>query len=154
MNPILGTTTMTQVAIVVKDIEKTKDKWAQFLGMEQAPPTVHSGDDPAIVQAVYKGQPAPKAKCKMAFFQFGQVEMELIEPNGEPSTWQDFLDEKGEGIHHIAFGVKNTDEKLAAAEKIGMPVVQRGKYGDGNGEYAYLDSYGDLKCIVETLESY
>ena len=68
--------------------------------------------------------------------------------------WQDFLDEHGEGIHHIAFPVKNTDEKIKAAEKFGAVCVQRGKYGGGNGEYAYLDFTKDLKCLMETLESY
>jgi hypothetical protein len=32
--------------------------------------------------------------------------------------------------------------------------MQQGKYNDASGEYAYLDAYGDLKCIVELLENY
>jgi hypothetical protein len=31
------------------------------------------------------------------------LSIELIEPDGKPSTWQEFLDIRGEGIHHIAF---------------------------------------------------
>ena len=69
------------------------------------------------------------------------------------STWQDFLDEHGEGIHHIAFPVKNTDEKIKRRE-IRRGLRARGKYGGGNGEYAYLDFTKDLKCLMETLESY
>ena len=153
MSALLGTNALIQVAIVVKDVEATKVKWAEFLGMEP-PPTLGSGDF-AVTQTVYKGEPAPDAACKMAFFNVGpNVALELIEPNGVKSTWQNFLDEKGEGIHHIAFGVKNTDEKAAACEKAGMKLVQRGKYGDGSGEYAYFDATADLKCIIETLESF
>ena len=70
------------------------------------------------------------------------------------SKIQDFLDEHGEGIHHIAFGVKSTDEKIVACEAMGMKCTQRGKYGDGGGEYAYLDATDMLKCFIETLESY
>ena len=150
---LLGTNVVTQVAIVVKDIEVTKVKWAEFFGIEP-PATVGTGDF-KITQTEYKGEPAPDAACKMAFFNVGpNLSLELIEPNGVKSTWQDFLDEKGEGIHHIAFGVKDTDEKIAACEKAGMKLVQRGKYGDGSGQYAYLDATADLKCIIETLESF
>ena len=153
MAGILGTNIVTQVAVVVKDIETTKVKYAQFFGVEP-PPTVGSGDY-AVTQVTYKGRPAPEAGCKMAFFNVGQnVMLELIEPNGVKSIWQDFLDEKGEGIHHIAFGVKNTDEKIVVAEDFGMSVIQRGKYGDASGEYTYLDATADLKCVIELLESF
>ena len=153
MSALFGTNLVTQVAVVVRDIEVTKVKYAEFLGVEP-PPTIGAGEY-AITQTEYMGKPAPDASCKMAFFSVGpNVSLELIEPNGVKSTWQDFLDEKGEGIHHIAFGVKNTDEMLEKAEKFGMKVVQRGKYGDGSGQYAYLDATADLKCIIETLESF
>lgn len=153
MSALLGTNVVTQVAVVVKDIEVTKVKYAEFFGVEP-PPTLGSGEY-EVTKTEYMGKPAPDAACKMAFFNVGpNVSLELIEPNGVKSTWQDFLDEKGEGIHHIAFGVKNTDEVVARAEKHGMKAIQRGKYGDASGEYAYLDSVADLKCIIETLESY
>lgn len=71
------------------------------------------------------------------------------------STWQDFLDEHGEGIHHIAFPVKGMDEKILAVENFcGAKCVQRGKYGGGNGEYAYLDAHDEMKCMLELLENY
>jgi len=153
MAGLLKTNTVTQVAIIVKNIEKTKKKWAKFLGVP-VPPTVQAGDY-KITQTKYKGKAAPKAMCQMAFFDVGPgMQLELIQPNGKKSTWQDFLDKKGEGIHHIAFGVKNTKKIIEACEKEGIKCVQQGKYGDGSGEYAYLDAFKDLKCIVETLESY
>ncbi|MCL2016218.1 MAG: VOC family protein [Defluviitaleaceae bacterium] len=153
MAGVLGTNVLTQVAVIVRDIEATKAKYAEFFGIEP-PPTVNAGEF-AVTQTEYNGNPAPNAKCKMAFFSVGgNVSLELIEPNGEKSTWQDFLDEKGEGLHHIAFNVKNTNEKIAAAEQFGMKLTQRGKYGDASGEYAYLDATADLKCFIELLEGY
>ena len=153
MAGILGTDLVTQVAIIVKDVEVTKKKFAEFFGIEP-PPTIGAGDY-GVTQTKYMGSPAPKAACKMAFFSVGpNMSLELIEPNGEKSTWQDFLDEKGEGLHHIAFGVKGTDGKVKACEEFGMKLTQRGKYGDASGEYAYLDATKDLKCFIELLESY
>jgi len=153
MSGLLGTNLVTQVALIVKDIEVTKKKFAEFLGMD-VPPTVGGGDF-EVTGTTYMGQPAPRSNAKLAFFNVGQnLALELIEPNGEKSTWQDFLDEHGEGLHHIAFGVKGMDGVLAKCEASGMTVTQRGKYGDASGEYAYVDATGDLKCFVELLESY
>ena len=151
--PVLGNYLVTQVAIIVRDIEATKKKFAAFFGVE--PPSTIPPGDFSITQTTYMGSPAPKAGCKLAFFNAGpNVALELIEPNGEQSTWQDFLDKHGEGIHHIAFGVRGMDEKVAACEQLGMICTQRGKYGDGSGEYAYMDATADLKCFIELLESY
>ena len=153
MAGFLDTNLMTQVGMVVKDIEKTKKKWAEFFGVP-VPPTVGSGDY-QVTQAKYMGEPAPKAGCLMAFFNAGpNMQFELIQPNGEKSTWQDFLDTKGEGIHHIAFKVQGMDKYIEVCAKEGLKCVQRGKYGDGSGEYAYMDGEEDFKCIIELLESY
>ncbi len=153
MSGILGTNLVTQVAFIVKDIEKTKEKFANFFGVE-APQTVLAGDY-EITKTVVEGKPAPDAKCKMAFFDGGpNVRIELIEPNGVKSTWQDFLDEHGEGIHHIAFNIKKMDDKITACEENGMKCTQRGIFGNGGGEYAYIDATSDLKCFIELLENY
>jgi hypothetical protein len=50
--------------------------------------------------------------------------------------------------------VEGMDEILGKCKEAGFKCVQRGKYGDASGEYAYLDSEKDLKCVVELLESY
>jgi len=153
MSGILNTNVVTQVALIVRDIETVKQKYAELLGVE-APPTVTGGDF-AVTGTTYNGSPAPKAGCKLAFFSVGgSLMLELIEPNGEQSTWQDHLDEKGEGLHHIAFHVKDTDGKIKAMEAFGAPLVQRGKYGDASGEYTYFDATKDLKCYIELLENF
>lgn len=153
MPGVIETNVLTQVGFIVRDIEKSRKKFAAFFGVE--PPQVIDGGKYEVTGATVGGRPAPDANCHMAFFNAGpNVQIELIEPNGVKSTWQDFLDEHGEGIHHIAFVVKGMDEKIAACETFGMTCVQRGKYGDASGEYAYMDASEDLKCIVELLENY
>jgi len=153
MEGIIGTNRLTQVGFIVKDIEKSKRIFAEFFGVEP-PPTIDGGKF-EITGTTYKGKPAPDANCFMAFFNAGPgVQVELIQPNGVKSTWQDFLDEHGEGIHHIAFGVKDMDAKVKACEDFGLTCVQRGKYGDASGEYAYIDAYDKMLCLVELLESF
>lgn len=154
MAGIIGTNKLTQVGFIVRDVEKSKHKFAEFFGVP-VPETIDGGKY-EVTGTVVEGKPAPDANCLMAFFQVGDgVALELIQPNGVKSTWQDFLDQHGEGIHHIAFNVKGMDEKLRAVESFAdATCVQRGKYGSGNGEYAYIDAKGEMKCLLELLENY
>ena len=150
---ILGTNILTQVALVVNDIEKTKARLAEFFDVP-IPPTVESGDY-EITKTEVLGVPSPGAACKLAFFSVGTgVQLELIEPNEVSSVWRDFLNERGEGIHHIAFGVKGTDDVIKSCENFGMKLVQKGNYGDGSGCYSYLEGGEGLPFIVELLESF
>jgi len=153
MAGIIDTNVVAQVGFIVKDIEVTKKKFAEFFGVE--PPPHFDGGKFEVTGTVVDGKPAPDANCLLAFFNVGpNMTLELIQPNGVKSTWQDFLDNNGEGIHHLAFTVKGMDKMVLKCEDFGMKCVQRGKYGDGNGEYAYMDAFDDLKCIIELLESY
>lgn len=153
MAGVLGTHTVAQVGFIVKDVEESKKKWAAFLGME-VPPTQPIGDY-ATTQTTFQGEPAPEAYCWMAFFDVGPgaLQIELIQPNEKPSTWRNFLEEHGEGMHHLAFQVNDSKKWVENAEANGLKLVQHGVYGDGSGEYNYLDA-PELKCIVELLESY
>ena len=82
----LGTTTITQVGIIVQDIEARSRAWAEVLGLPV--PEILITDRYEQAQTEYDGKPS-NARAKLAFFHLGQVALELIEPVGEPSTWQD-----------------------------------------------------------------
>lgn len=152
MEGTVGTHKLAQVGFIVKDVEEAKKKWAAFLGVD-VPETQPIGDY-AITQTVYQGEPAPEAYCWMAFFDVGPgLQLELIQPNEKPSTWRSFLEEHGEGIHHVAFQINDSKACVTSAENAGLKLIQHGTYGDGSGEYNYLDA-PELKCVVELLESY
>ena len=144
----LGTTVITQVGIIVRDIEAKARAWAEVLGLPV--PEVMVTDPYERAQTEYKGRPS-QAQAKLAFFHLGQVELELIEPIGKPSTWQDQLDEQGEGLHHLAFEIKGMPEKVVFLEAKGLSLVQRGEYS--GGRYAYLDGSAQLGAILELLET-
>lgn len=149
-NEILGTDVIVQIGIVVKDIEKTAKEFAKFFGVEV--PGIIETEEYEKSHTQYRGQPT-KARAKLAFFKnFKNVEIELIEPDENPSTWREFLDTHGEGIHHIAVFVKNMDQKIEILRKEGIEVIQKGDYT--GGRYAYMDSTGKLKFILELLENY
>ena len=154
MSKILEHVNFSQVGFVVHDIEKTKQVYAALFGVP-VPPTQDGGEF-EVTRCSVRGVPAPDAKCKLAFFDLRPgVQLELIEPNEAPSGWRDILNEKGEGIHHIAFNVDDTDAVVKTlTEEYGAVVEQHGIYGDGGGQYTYLDAQEILKCRIELLESF
>lgn len=146
---ILGTNIVVQVGILVNDIEKSSQDYADFLGMEK--PAWILTDEYEKTKAEYMGEPA-KCRAKLAFFNVGgNLTIELIEPDHEPSTWRGDLDKYGEGIHHLAFVIKGMKEKIEMCEKNGMQLLQKGEYT--GGRYAYIDAKGALKTIIELLEN-
>ncbi len=141
-----------QVGYIVKDIESAKESYAKLFGTP-VPPSQPCGYGAA--NTLYKGAPAPDSHCKLAFFDLTPgVQLELIEPDEGPSTWREYLDTHGEGIHHIAFFVKNMDKVIEDCIAEGMTVVQQGNYDDNSGRYTYLDGSEQYKCVIELLESF
>jgi methylmalonyl-CoA epimerase len=147
--PIITSRSITQVAVVVKDIDQARNAWARVLGMKV--PDVSVAESHFSRPTLYKGNPSD-AKAKLAFFAMDNLQIELIQPLGGNSTWQEFLDKNGEGIHHIAFAVKNINGVEKQFELQGMPTVQLGGW-DG-GAYSYIDASKELGCVLELLENF
>lgn len=146
---IITSKTIAQVAIVVRDIDKARNSWAGVLGIKAPETSIAEGHFSR--PTLYKGEPSD-AKAKLAFFQMDNIQIELIQPLGGKSTWQEFLDKNGEGIHHVAFTVKGIDGVEKQFELQEMPTVQRGGW-DG-GAYSYIDATKQLGCVLELLENY
>ena len=148
MENILGTKLITQIGILVHDIEATSQAYAQFFGIET--PQWSITDEVDKAQTQYRGKRSD-ARAKLAFFDMGSLQLELIEPDHNPSTWRESLDRNGEGPHHIAFVIKGMKEKISVLEHNQMPLLQKGEYT--GGRYAYVDTVRDLKVIIELLEN-
>lgn len=143
----LGSTNLAQVAIVVRDIEEAAKRYSEILGLPV--PNVITTQPGNEVQQTYNGQPS-NAQAKLAFFNLGQVQLELIEAMGGESTWQEALDRNGEGVHHLAFWVEGMQRSVDFLKTKGIPMVQRGDMGEG--QYAYFDAEGPLGVTLELLE--
>jgi len=124
---------LCQVAIVVKSVDETVKFYTEVFGI--GPFEIREVDFPS---ATYYGQKAGY-RGKRAFAKLGPVTLELIELIEGKTVHEDFLKEKGEGLHHIAFAVKDLKRCEEEAEKLGLKVIQGMKREDGTG-FAYLDS--------------
>jgi methylmalonyl-CoA/ethylmalonyl-CoA epimerase len=151
-NGMVAQKKMLHIGIVVRDIEKARDHWMKFLGLEKKPDTLTAAGD-AKNPTEYRGHPST-AKAKLVFMNLDNLQVELIEPIGdEPSSWREFLESKGEGVHHIAFEVKGMGEiYLEKFAEAGFPAAQHG--GWATGEYGYMDTLEALGVTVELIENY
>lgn len=149
-NGMLGTRVVTQIGMVVNDVDKTAKAFADFFGIDKPQSIQSDGYEKSHAQV--DGKPS-EARAKLAFINVGEnLEIELIEPDHQPSSWRNYLDAHGEGVHHLAFVVKDMDTIIARLEQNGMPLQQKGDYK--GGRYAYVDTFGPLKMITELLENF
>jgi methylmalonyl-CoA/ethylmalonyl-CoA epimerase len=143
---------MLHIGIVVRDIEKARDHWMKFLGL-QVRPTIMIAAGHEANPTQYRGKPST-AKARLVFMNLDNLQVELIEPLGdEPSHWREFLEAKGEGVHHVAFAVKGMGEQyLEKYAEVGYSTAQHG--GWATGEYGYMDTMQALGVTVELIENY
>jgi methylmalonyl-CoA/ethylmalonyl-CoA epimerase len=138
---------LAQVAIGVRDIDASRRRWAAVLGVDV--PDVVEVEAGSRVRMTYRGQPSD-ARVRLAFFDIGGVQLELVEPVGDESAWQEGLDKHGEAVHHLAFWTENMAQTAAGLDEHGVELIQRGDMGEG--QYAYFDAVEPLGCVLELLE--
>ena len=133
-----------QVCLVVKDIQRTMENFWDILGI--GPWSVYSYEPPGLTNMTLRGKPQDYS-MKLAIAYVGDVCWELVEPLEGPSIYKEFLEQKGEGLHHIQFQVDDFDEAMAAFEKKGIGVLMGGTFQGGT--YAYMDTEEPLRMIAE-----
>jgi methylmalonyl-CoA/ethylmalonyl-CoA epimerase len=84
---------------------------------------------------------------RVAYAQSGPVQLELIEPPEGPSIWKEFLEEKGEGLHHVQSRVDDPDAVLSAFKEMGIGVLMSVKVGEN--VFYYMDTEPLLGIIYE-----
>ncbi len=143
-NKVIG-----QVCIIVADVEKAAQRYAEILGFDVGEFQVTEGHDKT--KATYNGQPTD-ARAKLTAFDIGRIQFELLQPLEPPSAWWDYLDQHGEGVHHIAFFVPKTDIVAESFMDEGYKVTHQGLFTGQSGMYTYLDTDRDLGVVIELLE--
>ncbi|GHU72144.1 lactoylglutathione lyase [Spirochaetia bacterium] len=117
-----------QVAIIVKDIEKAAKEWCDLFDAPM--PNIRVQEPGPRDGTTYRGKPANYG-LKLAVIDArdkGFV-IELHEPTGGDSTFQEFLDKHGEGVHHLGFEVGDKrDAIIGELEGKGYKMRQIGFY--------------------------
>jgi len=139
-----------QIAFVVRDLDAALARYTRVLG--GAPWRVFTFSAAIHCEAAYRGGPTDFS-ARLAL-NGTSPQYELIEPQRGPGVHGDWLEERGEGFHHVGVivdSLEDTVERMAAA---GYAAVQTGSgFGAaGDGAYAYFDTVHDLGFLVEAVE--
>jgi catechol 2,3-dioxygenase-like lactoylglutathione lyase family enzyme len=141
---------IAQIGIVVRDLDRGVAAYSALLGLTDWKGYTYG---PALLRdATYRGQ-AGTYSMRIALSGADPV-VELVEPVDGPSIYDEWLAEHGEGLHHVGVEVPSIADAVARARAAGYDVMQSGRgYGlEGDGGFAYLDTFADLRIIVELLE--
>lgn len=98
----------------------------------------------------YKIEDVKSQNVRTAFFDVGGVKIELLESMSETSSIEKFINKRGEGLHHIALKVENTDEALEEASKLGFDLIDsNSRIGADNLKIGFLNPLTTNKILFE-----
>lgn len=99
-------TKIDHLGIAVNSLDTTVEYYEKVLGLE-----------------CEGREEVPSQKVRTAFFAVGETHIELLEPTDPESPIAKFLEKRGEGIHHVAFGTDNIVEQLDSAKQAGARLI-------------------------------
>jgi methylmalonyl-CoA/ethylmalonyl-CoA epimerase len=126
-------THIEHIGIAVSNLEEAIKYWEEVMGLK-----------------CYNIEEVADQKVKTAFFKVGEVKIELLEATSPESTIASFIEKKGQGVHHIAFAVENTDQALKDAEENGVKLIDKqARKGAENLNIGFLHPKSTMGVLTE-----
>jgi hypothetical protein len=139
-----------QVALVVHDLERAVRDIDGLVGAGPWRGFVFDGT--SVQGREYHGEPADWS-FRVALND-SEPQLELIQPLAGPSIYRDWLEARGEGLHHLGYLVESIADATVQMAAAGHPAIQAGhSFGVGrDGAFAYYDTVDALGFVVEAVE--
>lgn len=135
---------LAQVGFVVRDLASAMSYYHPLFG-EFPVRMEHEFEN-----MIFRGKPVA-GKLAIAIAKSGEVEIELIEVVRGYTLHSEFLEQRGEGMHHLGFIIDDMDEMLARAERASFKPVC-GERIPGVADYEYLESEHHPGLVLEFLD--
>ena len=98
----------------------------------------------------YKTEVVESEQVNTAFFKLGDSKIELLESNAPAGVINKFIEKRGEGIHHIAFEVKDINMEIKRLVDLGFTVLNDvPKEGADNKLVAFLHPKETNGVLIE-----
>lgn len=124
------------IGIAVKNLDETIPYYTETLGL-----------------TLLKVEEVASESVRVAFVDAGNVKLELLEPMSEQSAIYSFIEKKGEGIHHIAFGVEGIEERMGELRTKGIRILSdKPKIGAGGAQVAFLHPKSSFGVLYELCD--
>jgi len=140
---------ISQIAVVTWDLQRTMEQYTKLLGW--GPWNVYRHEPPRLHDTVLRGERVDYTMLG-AETHVGDLGFELLQPLEGPSIYRDWLEQRGEGLHHVAVMLHDFAESARLRERfaeVDAPVVMGGRIGE-TIEFYYLDTEPSLKIIIES----
>jgi methylmalonyl-CoA epimerase len=129
----METKRIDHIGIAVANLDEAIKYWENVMGLK-----------------CYNIEEVKDQKVKTAFFKIGEVKIELLEPTSPESTIASFLEKKGQGVHHIAFAVDDTNEALMDVESKGVKLIDKSSRSGAEGlNIGFLHPKSTLGVLTE-----
>lgn len=124
------------IGIAVKDLEASNRLFSKLLGKEP-----------------YKIEEVESEGVRTSFFELGGVKIELLEATRPDSPIAKFIEKKGEGIHHLAFEVKDINQQIDAFKQQGITMINdQPKEGADNKQIAFMHPKSTNGVLMELCQ--
>jgi methylmalonyl-CoA/ethylmalonyl-CoA epimerase len=101
----------------------------------------------------YKQESVVSEGVNTSFFSTGESKVELLEATNDNSAIAKFIAKKGEGIHHIAFGVKDIRQEMQRLTKLGFTLLnETPKKGADNKLICFIHPKNTQGVLVELCQ--
>ncbi|MDR2882861.1 MAG: methylmalonyl-CoA epimerase [Alistipes sp.] len=132
----MNITHIEHLGIAVKSLDEAIPYYENVLGM-----------------TCYNIEEVTDQKVRTAFFKVGDTKIELLEPTSPESTIAKFIENRGEGIHHIAYAVKEIENALAEVEEKGVRLIDKTPRAGAEGmTIAFLHPKSTQGVLTELCE--
>lgn len=124
---------MDHIGIAVKNMDDSLSYYIHTLGLE-----------------LLGTETVPEQQVTVAFLDAGNIKLELLEPIGTDGPVAKFIETRGEGVHHIAFGVRDIRGRMEELRSHGVRLLQEEpKEGAGGAEVAFLHPKSSFGVLFE-----
>jgi methylmalonyl-CoA epimerase len=124
------------VALIVRSIDDALGFWRDTLGLELETVMDIEAD-----------------RVRIAFLTVGESKVELVEPTDDTTGVARFLENKGEGFHHVCFEVANLSEALFRLEIDGLELIDTVPRKGAEGPVAFIHPRSCHGVLVELIEA-
>lgn len=127
---------LEHIGIAVQSLGVSDELFAKLLGKES-----------------YKKESVEREGVSTSFYAAGESKIELLEASREDSPVSKFISKKGEGIHHLAFGVEDIAAEVQRLKKEGFEFIsEEPKEGADNKLVVFLHPKSTNGVLVELCQ--
>jgi len=128
---------LDHIGIAVKDLEAAVKTYEKLLNSH-----------------CYKREVVEGEKVVTAFFKTGESKIELLGASEPGTTIEKYIERRGEGLHHIAFEVKDIRKELLRLKSEGFTLLNaQPKDGADNKLVAFVHPKDNHGVLIELCQS-